>query len=285
MSNETKGPAAYVRRVQEGTHRYTQDLLAENGRLQSFLTSLEVERNALAERVSHFEELQTSNEALKALTSTLEAEKGRLQEQLIAVRNDLDRRQRDHERLENELAEIHHRSQRFSEQYAEVELQNSNLANLYVASYRLHSTLDQAEVLAAIAEIVANLIGSEEMAVYETSPDGTTLDLLTAVGLSPDAWRRLKVGDGPIGQVAATGENYVASPGQVGAPPDGLTACVALKLDGRVTGVIAIFRLLPQKSRLETVDFELFDLLGTHAATALYCTRLHTRFTSQSHQG
>ncbi len=282
MPSDTTGPGAYVRRVQEGTHRYAQDLFAENEKLQSVLKSLELERNSLVERVARSEDLQKSYEALKALTSTLEAEKGRLQEQLIALRDDLDRRERDRERLEKELAEIHNRSRRFTEQYAEVELQNSNLANLYVASYRLHGTLDQQEVLSAISEIVANLIGSEELAVYETSADGSTLELLTAVGLSPDAWRRLKVGEGPIGRVAQTGETYVAPPDRAGAPPDGLTACIALKLDSRVTGVIAIFRLLPQKARLETVDFELFDLLGTHAATALYCTRLHAQFANRT---
>jgi GAF domain-containing protein len=42
-----------------------------------------------------------------------------------------------------------------------------------------------------------------------------------------------------------------------------------------VTGAIAIFRLLPQKVGLEEVDRELFELLATHAATALYCTQLH----------
>ena len=51
-----------------------------------------------------------------------------------------------------------------------------------------------------------------------------------------------------------------------------LTACIPLVLDGKVTGAIAIFRLLPQKAGIEDVDRELFDLLATHAATALYCT-------------
>ena len=38
---------------------------------------------------------------------------------------------------------------------------------------------------------------------------------------------------------------------------------------------IAIFGLLPQKQELAPVDYELFDLLATHAATALFCTRIH----------
>jgi hypothetical protein len=50
-----------------------------------------------------------------------------------------------------------------------------------------------------------------------------------------------------------------------------------LSLDGRVTGAIAIFRLLPQKAGIEDVDRELFGLLATHAAVALYCSALHAK--------
>ena len=49
------------------------------------------------------------------------------------------------------------------------------------------------------------------------------------------------------------------------------------KLDGRPVGAIAIFRLLPQKAGFETVDYELFDLLATHGATALHCSGLQAR--------
>ena len=59
-----------------------------------------------------------------------------------------------------------------------------------------------------------------------------------------------------------------------------MTACLPLTLDGRVTGAIVLFSLLPHKPGLRELDFELFDLLGTHAATALYCTSLHGRVTA-----
>jgi hypothetical protein len=39
--------------------------------------------------------------------------------------------------------------------------------------------------------------------------------------------------------------------------------------------VIAIFRLLSHKLRIEDVDRELFELLAAQASVALYCTRLH----------
>ena len=40
---------------------------------------------------------------------------------------------------------------------------------------------------------------------------------------------------------------------------------------------IGIFSLLPQKLGLEPLDYELFDLLATQAAFALYCTGLHAK--------
>jgi hypothetical protein len=43
----------------------------------------------------------------------------------------------------------------------------------------------------------------------------------------------------------------------------------------RVTGVIAIYRLLSHKPELESLDHELFTLLSTHAGTALFASRLH----------
>jgi len=39
--------------------------------------------------------------------------------------------------------------------------------------------------------------------------------------------------------------------------------------------VIALFTLLAHKPGLADVDRELFELLGTQAATALYCADLH----------
>ena len=46
-----------------------------------------------------------------------------------------------------------------------------------------------------------------------------------------------------------------------------------LGIDPGLTGAIAVFRLLGQKSGLEEIDLQLFDLLASHAATALYSSR------------
>jgi GAF domain-containing protein len=170
------------------------------------------------------------------------------------------------------------------ERYLTVEQQNDSLANLYVSAYRLHGTLDPAEVLRAIQEIVVNLVGSEEFAIFERSTDGASLQLVAAVGVDATPLARIPIGSGRIGGVAVSGEAFLAADGME--DPAGLvveaerrlTACVPLRIDGEVTGAIAIFRLLEQKPGLERIDFEIFDLLASQAATALHAARLHARY-------
>ena len=181
------------------------------------------------------------------------------------------------------LGEVEKENRRFSEQFVEVEQQNTNLANLYVASYRLHATLDRTEVLEGIQEIVANLIGCEELAILEVTEDGRSLSLLASYGIDPAAFRSVPLGAGIVGHTALTGETYLAQGTDERVPQEAdLSACLPLKLGGRVTGVLALFRLLPQKRGFEAVDYELFDLLATHAATALYCTGLHARLAAET---
>jgi GAF domain-containing protein len=160
---------------------------------------------------------------------------------------------------------------------AESEAQVSNLASLYVAVTSVHGALDRPTVLSSVQEIVTNLIGSEEMAIFETDASNGRLMLLASTGIEPGPYQEVYVGEGAIGRAAATGERLIR--------PDGgslteegdasLTACIPLKVAGRVVGVLAVFRLLPHKGRLDAIDLDLFDVLAAHAASALLFTRLY----------
>src|SRR3989441_11693157 len=59
--------------------------------------------------------------------------------------------------------------------YQEIEAQNNHLANLYVASYQLHATLDFGEVLDTVKEILINLIGAEGFAIFWVDERGGRL--------------------------------------------------------------------------------------------------------------
>jgi hypothetical protein len=230
---------SYVRKVSEDTARYTRDLLRENHRLRALAARLEADgRNLRAELQHHTE---------------------------TSMRERAD--------LESQLAQVETESRQYLEDYLEVEQQNANLANLYVASLRLHSTLIRTEVLSAIEEIIINLVGSEELAIIEIDPQTREPRVALAFGLDARTFDDLPAGaQQQIESCFLSGEIWVRASGD----ESPLTACIPLAVDGELIGAIAIFRLLQQKTGIEPVDHELFGLLAAHAATALYCSGLHS---------
>ena len=159
----------------------------------------------------------------------------------------------------------------------ESEAQVANLASLYVAVTSVHGALDRPSVLSSVQEIVTNLIGSEEMAIFETDSARGRLTLLASIGIEPGPYQEIGLGEGAIGRAAATGERVIRNEGG-SLTEDGdaaLTACIPLKVAGRIVGVLAVFRLLPHKGALDAIDIDLFDVLAAHAASALLFTRLY----------
>jgi hypothetical protein len=205
------------------------------------------------------------------------AENEKLCQLVYTLERELDRHRKDRLRLEERLAAMESERRACLERYLNVEEQNANVSSLYVAMLRIHGSIDHADVLSAIHEIIINLVGSEELGVYETNPEGTALVLSSSVGIDASALGRLPFGAGIIGGCAATAKAYLAKDAAAPEPLEfetDLTACVPLVVEGAVTGVIAIFRLLRHKAKLEPIDYELFALLGSHGASALYCTSL-----------
>jgi hypothetical protein len=134
--------------------------------------------------------------------------------------------------------------------------------------------LDRRDVLATIQEILIDLVGCKEFILFEIE-NCSVLSPLAWYGVAPDDYRGIELGSGVIGQTAADGQQRIAGDQTERTPEEQhLTACIPLKFDGKVTGVIAIFRLLDHKIELDAADHDLFALLGTHAATALYCSAL-----------
>ena len=60
------------------------------------------------------------------------------------------------------------------------------------------------------------------------------------------------------------------------ADPNGPIVCVPLTVQGNPIGGIAIFSLFDQKDGFSVLDRELFALLGGHAATAIFASRLYS---------
>ena len=231
---------------------FTQDLLTENERLRRRLADLEARQESAA-RTPH-----DWNKLRQELSNRIEC----LEEQYRSVRE--------------RLRDVEDENQSFAERYVEVEEENNALANLYVASYQLHSTLDIAEVLKIIIEIVINLIGAEVFAIHLLEEGTQRLEAVVAEGLDLSAFPVHQLGSGPLGSAVARGETKcweATATGDLDRP----LVCIPLVVQKRPIGAIAIHRLLPQKQAFSPLDHELFTMLGGHAATAIVAARLYSQ--------
>jgi GAF domain-containing protein len=101
---------------------------------------------------------------------------------------------------------------------------------------------------------------------------------IASEGVPADHLAPLHVAGSRLGEVARSGIAYIDEDSDPSVlnfdkPP----AVVPLVIDDRVVGVIAIFSTLAQKTRFDTTDFELFKLLGQHAAAALVSASLFAK--------
>lgn len=186
------------------------------------------------------------------------------------------------ERLESEKRELISRfheaeavSSAFSARFEEVETQFANLANLFVASNQLHSSLSPRSVTRRIKDVLAQLVGAERYCVYLANGDGSELVPIASEGVPGDRLVNVRINGTAMGSVYESGnakfaEGLDTSCGSFEQP----AALVPLTLDEKVVGVIAIFATLAQKTKFDTIDFELFKLLGSHAAAALVSASL-----------
>jgi hypothetical protein len=194
------------------------------------------------------------------------------------LREELRSRDEQLTRMQQLVAGIQTENRQLAERFQSVELQAFQLLNGSVASNRLHGLLRRADVLEALQDIVVNLVGSEQVALFESSEDGATLALSASLGVDSTRLQRVSAARGLIGQAVRSGQVWVRDDDtDIGALPHErtLSACIPLRLCDVAVGAVAIFQLLPHKERLDEVDRALFAQLATHGATALYCARLH----------
>lgn len=231
---------------------FTQQLLRENERLRFQLVQLE-EQGRLA---SCAEQAMREVESLKSQVADLEREKQEILQRI--------------DRVEAENID-------FANRYVEIEAENSSLANLYIATYQLHSTLDFRDVLKIISEIIINLIGGEEFAIFLLDENSGTLQAMAGEGIDLRHFPVYSLGEGIAGGVARSGESFFAevldaAPSDIDAP----LACIPLKIKDRVIGVLAVYKLFVQKPCFDDIDYELFTLLAGHAATAIFASKLYS---------
>jgi hypothetical protein len=244
---------------------FTEELLHENERIRKTLVDLECENAALRTQLA-------SDKAIRDLLRKID---------------DLEREKRE---LLSHMHEAEAISTRFLNRHAQIEEELANLANLHVASWHLHSTLKLPLVVRHLKELLAQLVGARSFVLYIADSAGgasTARELVPVAseGMEEAALQRMRVGAledvgegaaGLIERVFLTGMPYVVD-GPFGAADRKLPlACLPMRVDDRPLGLIVIHTMLAQKERFVAVDFELFKLLGVHAAAALLGAQLFT---------
>jgi len=225
---------------------FTEELMCENERLRYRVVQLEAGN-------------MNPPEMLMKEVERLRVENGQMAQKL--------------EFLDGKFQQVEAENKDFAQRYVEVQEQNESLANLYVASHRLHSTLDSSEVVECIKEILLNMIGSEDFGLFVVDDESGELvrsgyEGETAGGPEKE---RIAFGEGLEGVVALGGEPFFSE-----AAAEGPCACVPLKIKERVVGVIAIYTLLSHKKGLSVLDHKLLELLAGHAASALISSKLYS---------
>ncbi|MCU0689918.1 MAG: GAF domain-containing protein [Polyangiaceae bacterium] len=225
--------------------------------------------------------LLRENEHLRERVTELDRENADLRLRVRgdqAIRELLDKiQQLEHEKslLDSRFQQAEAKSSAFEMTYAQLETELANLASLYVAARQLHSSVLPSAVLRHVKEVVEQLIGARSYAIHFASEDDTALVKISSHGSAHAEPARIPLGEGPIGKTYSTGVSTISEDDDLPTRTvDRPAACVPLMLEGRVVGVVTVVATFEQKKKFLPVDYEFFNLLSGHAASAIIAARL-----------
>ncbi len=164
-------------------------------------------------------------------------------------------------RFERLLAEMRLHVGALADQVGEAGRKADLLGKLFVQVERLHQKLDFNDVLEAVHETLVNLIGSEDFAVMVRDETTNTYRVLSSMGMASTQLGEFRLGQGPLGAAAASGQIKYGDP--VAVVP------LASGFDGSSMGVVVVMALLAHKPELTSDDRLQLELLSHHAGVAL----------------
>ena len=176
---------------------------------------------------------------------------------------------------EARLAQAENDREELAARLVEVEHQVGRLMTLYVATYQLHATLDPADVQSTIAEIVVNLLGAQQFALLLRDDEANALEIHMQEGEMGAAWSGATTYPGGDPLIDASLLDGVLRFGPVEGSP--VLVVVPLRVQDVTVGALVITKLFAHKHKLDEDDRELLDLLGAHAASALFASRVYAR--------
>lgn len=176
-------------------------------------------------------------------------------------------------RLRRQLEQEQQERKRLAKRHFELENRYTALARLHVAAERLLAPQSREDVYTAILEVVANLVGSEEVGVFRFDHQECNLHLVASCGIDPDRFATVALGSTPIGRAAVTGNAYIARDDKSRVHEDTLIACFPLRHDV-LLGAVAIFGVLNQRDGFDAEAIELLEAIAKWASLALYCATI-----------
>ena len=140
------------------------------------------------------------------------------------------------------------------------------------ARQRLRECKDQGNACEAIREIVSNLLGCEEMALFAVNRKEGRLALLWSFGIEPKELRLPQsLDDAALCDVLA---GHVRIPGPGSVEKTGfatrVSAFVPVRFKGETAAVLVLLRLLPQKLHLDELDRELLAVISSEGGSPLF---------------
>jgi GAF domain-containing protein len=178
--------------------------------------------------------------------------------------------------LQDSLKREHSERLSLARQHASLEARYTRLSRFYVTVQQLLSQKTRESVFVTIREVIANLVGCEEIGIFRLDESRLYLRLASSMGVDACQIEPIPVGSSLMGTSLMKGEMYLGGESKIRHPQEaGILACIPIRTAHYLYGVIAIFHLLPQKMNLEKEDQELLEILGKMAATALPCTADH----------
>jgi GAF domain-containing protein len=146
-----------------------------------------------------------------------------------------------------------------------------NDLRLGAARKRLAESRGQEDAIDGVREIVANLLGSEELGLFRVDQRSTTLQAFWWFGIDLEGYDLLRaLGNAGLERVMR-GECHVElAAGEHAGEMGRARAFVPLRVANQTIAILAILRLLPQKLDFDGADMELFKLLSDEAANALF---------------
>ncbi len=145
-----------------------------------------------------------------------------------------------------------------------------NDLRLGAARKRLAESRDEEDAIEGLREIVANLLGSEEIGLFRIDRATKTFQVCWSFGIDLENYDLLgALGDAGLQRVIR-GDCHVDFAACDRSTVAKAKAFVPIRVANQTIGILAILRLLPQKLAFDGFDMELFKLLSDEAAEPLF---------------